>query len=370
MINILLVSNCFPLNTRNVRIIKSLKSFPNINVRYCAWRRDSSPYEETSDLYIYSSNVGYKNKIYKIIGILKYYRYLNNIINIYRPDVIIASFWDMLVLSRITKHACIIYDVIDIPSSKIFLFQFLFLFLERVFIQNVSGVILASRYYEVISLYKKYKPLVFENYPSQPFRAVRSTIRSQSPPFSSLKPLRLAFVGLIRYPKTLKLLIDSISNLNISLLFYGTGPYEEEIRRYAKKKENILFFGKYDYHELPDIYNTFDLLWAVYPSRNRNVRYAISNKYYETLLYKIPGIYSERTFLGKHVSDNQLGFAVNEKSRKAVSSLLKLLVDKRSLINNAIYNLNKINCKDILWENNQYIYYNYIMKSHLSQARI
>ena len=105
-----------------------------------------------------------------------------------------------------------------------------------------------------------------------------------------------------------------ISSLyQFELHFYGNGPDEKKLEKYIQKKEytNIYFYGRYNYENISEIYNSIDLIWAVYPNKDFNVKYAISNKFFESLLYEKPCFFSEKTDLGGLVEKNKIGFTID-----------------------------------------------------------
>lgn len=59
MNRILIIDGIYPINTRNKRIINTLKK--KCEVKFCAWNRGNIKFEDKEN-YIYSSNEGYGKK--------------------------------------------------------------------------------------------------------------------------------------------------------------------------------------------------------------------------------------------------------------------------------------------------------------------
>ena len=74
---------------------------------------------------------------------------------------------------------------------------------------------------------------------------------------------------------------------------------------------NIYFHGRYNYENISEIYSTVDLIWAVYPNKDFNVKYAISNKFFESILYEKPCFFSIQTDLGDLVEKYEIGFTID-----------------------------------------------------------
>ena len=89
MKKILLVDKMYPLNTRNERLIMTLRK--KFKVNFIAWDRESNCKESIEDGYIFSSFEGYGNKIKKIIGMRKYFKFLKEKILENKPDILICS---------------------------------------------------------------------------------------------------------------------------------------------------------------------------------------------------------------------------------------------------------------------------------------
>ena len=348
---ILYLESSFPINTRSQKIINSLSEY---DVHVCTWDRLGTSPNKINNYHIYiSSNTGYGNKFKKFISIFNYTLFFIKVLKTVKPKIIICSHWDMLFISSLFKKNCIlIYDNLDIPEFKIKVIEKIIIYLEKFFLKNVEISFLASRFY--LPIYKNYNCVVLENLPTVVEYKTKST------PLS-LDDIKIGFVGSVRHLELLKNLILAIQELpNLNLEIYGSGIVLDELISFYKTNnfKNVNFHGKFNYNEIQDIYKKIDILWAAYPFKSRNVKYAISNKYYESILFSIPCIFSSNTMLGKHVADKKIGVTVDPYSIINIKQCIIELVNNyneicSNLINykssqNINWKLNDNNIKKII----------------------
>ena len=107
----------------------------------------------------------------------------------------------------------------------------------------------------------------------------------------------ISFIGQIRYASKFLNFIESIkNNKRIVFRFYGFGEDEDYLKKYSLSNNinNMEFYGSYLPEEKSVIINNTDILFNVY-GNDLHVKYAISNKYYDALIYRKPLIVSKGT---------------------------------------------------------------------------
>lgn len=344
MKKILLIDGIYPINTRNKRILKTLQT--KYIVKYCAWNRENIPINEQAN-YIYSSNEGYGKKIKKLLGMKKYLEYIKNIIKEFKPDIIIASQWDMLFLVNLSGfNGKIIYENIDLPSSKNILILGILLKLEKFLLKKVDGIIFASRFFE--PLYAEYKKdkLILENLPLREIDFTEEIKKEER------NKIRISFIGGLRYFEVMKNLLLAVQEIeNIEVYLIGKGPENDKFRDFiiSKNLKNVTMIDRYIYEEIKRYYLNTDLLWSVYPTKDYNVKYAISNKFFESLLFEVPCFFSENIFLGQLVKEYQIGIVVNPYKIDSIKKLLRNLNQNKILeLKNNLMEYKKN--KKIYWE--------------------
>lgn len=331
---ILLVDTNYPINSRNQRLIDSLiKNFGENNIRYVAWNRQNADLKGLDNQYIFNCYSPLGQRIRKLQHLRRYANYINDIVLDFKPTVIIASHWDSLIICRkyARKGIKIIYENIDMPSGNIVVRNILRA-IERWSLRSVTAISHASRFFQGHYAWFKGKQIVVENLPVN--------IPIQHSPFREGKKinsdtLNIVFNGGLRYAETMIRLITAIgNNSGIRLDIYGgaIGKEGDAIISSGSQYSNISFHGKYQYDEIGNIIKNADLIWAVYPSSNFNVKYAISNKFHESLYYGIPGVYSKNTLLGELVSHNKIGFVVDDLSIASIKECLEKISNNKKNI--------------------------------------
>lgn len=318
---IILVDTSYPINSRNRRIIDSLKDiFGDENVKYVSWNRDGRSIDvKDSANYIFSFNSPLGDRLKKLRNLVYFRRFLKTSLSDFAPDVIIASHWDSLVLctSLKKKSQILIYENLDMPSGGRFVFNII-RYLERISLKKTDAISYASRFY--LPYYTRFhgQHFVLENKVPE-FMAIPIEHTTQED-----KKLFIAFNGGLRYAEIFKNLFEAVNGLdNVSLDIYGGDSGEEEvIKKYAEGINNITFHGPYKYEEIPAIYSKMDIVWAVYPSNDFNVKHAISNKYHESIFYGVPGIYAKDTLLGELADSNKTGYQVDGYSVECIRDLI------------------------------------------------
>lgn len=303
---VLFLDSSWPINTRSKRIIDSL-NLNDYEVHVCTWDRSCISDEKIDNHSIYSTpNVGYGNKISKLFYIFKYASFIKKVISNQKPDFIIASHWDILFISIFFKgKSKLIYDNIDLPEFKISIIEIIILFFERLSLKKVDVSFLASRFY--LPLYENNNCIIVENLPvSKEKISIYRSIES--------KIIKLGFVGSVRHYELLKNVILAVREYQfVEFHIYGDGIANEKLKKFCHQYDisNVVFHGRYNYEDIHNIYSNIDVLWAAYPYKSRNVKYAISNKFFESILYSIPCLYSINTKLGDYVRENEIGVTLD-----------------------------------------------------------
>lgn len=324
MHRLLWVENALPLNTRSQRILDSLQRSGRFEIIVCAWNRSGTARAEEGlpHYRVLSTTTGHRRLARKALALPKFLDFVSLTVRDERPDLIGASFWDATLASAWAGRGLgipIVYDVLDMPGGAGPLFT-VGRTLERLALPSVSGVVLASRFFEPFYSTGDRRRLVFENLPSFP-TAPPARLAPRAPP-------RIAYVGTIRFAETLLPLLEAVSQRGGQLDLFGGGPDAAPLQERFAAARGIVFHGPYDYRDVPAVYESIDVLWAAYPPSDVNVRYAISNKYFESLWFGVPAVFSANTALGRMVADDGTGFVVDAGSNPAVVGWLDgLLTD-------------------------------------------
>lgn len=324
---VLLIDSSYPINTRNKRLLVSLKRYlHDASIEYIAWNRDGREIAyPDKEMCIYNVRSAYGDLFGKLYHLIGYYYFLRKYNKLKRPNVIIASHWDMLFLTSLMKEKgqILIYENLDIPTAKNSLLLKLLQRIEARALNKTDAIIFASRFFKPLydSIFVGDK-FILENKPMQISQC--ATVSRHDNKFY------IAYIGLVRYADILENLIDAVRNNNsVTLFFHGEGQDLERLKKYADKSSNIYFTGRYEAEQLPQLYANADVVWAAYPNKDYNVKFAISNKFHESIAYHIPCIYADNTLLGNLVVKKNLGYVVNPYCTEDIKNCIQHIVSDR-----------------------------------------
>ena len=345
MLHILLVDDCYPINTRNQKIINSLKKNygDKVKLTVVAWDRNNGYTEAQPGYVVYKKTSAYGHKTRKLMNLWGYRQFCRATIQQQRPDVVIASHWNnLLMVPQLDRsRQMLIYENLDVPTEG-YLVRKASTLLERMEMQRADLTIHASRFFP--KLYPaSCNQLVLENKPT--FQAPKPQ------PYAPHKPLRIAFIGLLRYRDILGTLIDAVRNdERFELYFHGDGHAKEFLEAHASQAGNVFFTGRYAYNDVARLYEQTDVVWAAYPNKDFNVKYAISNKFHESLTFGIPTVYANETCLGDFVTEHHIGMAVDPYSSDAIKQLLEKIVSHRNELQQLADNMRAFGKSQTSWD--------------------
>lgn len=341
MKKIMCISDSYPQHPRLEKIANYYNTNTDSFIEYILWNREIGKQINSFNTHIYNSKAKLGSKISKLLKLPGFLLYILKTLKLKKPEIIICRYWQVFIFISLFyyRNTKIIYDVCDMPSNK------LIKTLEKKLIKRAHLIVLASRYFK--TFYKHDNLTILEN-----------RVNSSLVKFNHQKEIihndifQITYLGKIRYFKILKNLVDSVVDIDdINLNFYGDGPDLNKLKKYCSQKEmnNISFYGRYAQSDISSIYQEADLIWCAYPNDNLNVKYAISNKFFETLAFKVPGVFSESTMLGEEISNHNIGFLVNPNSSSFIKKLILEILRNKMMIQNVIENI-KMYQKDIYWE--------------------
>ena len=345
MLQIVLIDDCFPINTRNRKIIDSFIQYygDKVKVSVITWDRNDDCSKETKGYYIYKKNSAYGNKTRKLFNLWGYRQFCHATIKTLQPDVVIASHWNNLAMvpKLDRSHQMFIYENLDVPTEA-FILRKVSTFVEHWYMRHVDLTVHASRFFTKLYSPKK-KQLILENKPT-----------FQAPPpqeYAIHEPIRIAFIGNLRYGDILNNLIDAVrDDSRFQLFFHGNGHATQFLEKCAANAANIFFTGRYAYEDVMGLYQQSDIIWAAYPNKDFNVKYAISNKFHESLMFGIPTVYAEKTCLGDLVCEKHIGMVVDPYSEKAIRRLLNQIVNNQGDLREIAANMRAFNREQTSWD--------------------
>ena len=322
MKRIVLIDECFPINTRNRRIISSLSRYykNDAELIVITWDRNNEYIRELPGYYVYKKVSAYGNRMQKFFNMWGYYRYCRALVRELKPNVVIASHWNNLLMVPGLNHKCqmLIYENLDMPSGP-FLIRKCTSMLEKWKMRKVALTVHASRFF-ARQYPVTFPQIILENKPT-----FKISARNK---YEMHIPLRIAFIGNLRYLEILKNLVEAIrDDMRFQLYFHGNGPAQDQLRHLTSQSRNIFFTGQYAYEDVPRLYEQTDVVWAAYPNKDFNVKYAISNKFHESIMLAVPAVYASQTCLGEYATQQNIGLEVDPYSIEAIRGLFNQIAE-------------------------------------------
>lgn len=260
-----------------------------------------------------------------------------------KPDVIHLQGLDMLLIACWYKTRCdhnvrIIYEVADLHrllvddqnGMKRKLISKGVAYFERHCASKVDRLIVTSEKYFDVCYSKFYSPDKVVYIPNAPFKKF----------FDGYTPKKhegdfvVGFIGGIRYINEIKLLISASERAGVKVFLAGA-EVGDEIKEISKTKPHVEYFGAYDYDsQIAELYSKCDAINSVYPAHMKNVKVALPNKLYESVICGLPLIVAKDTYVGELVESWGVGVTVPYDSEEALAAALVELSKFGSLYNN------------------------------------
>lgn len=284
-----------------VRILGKL----DIEYDLITWnRKESKNLEERDNVKEISIKIG-DSLFSKIIPFLKWKRQIKKIIESNNYD-------ELIVLT--TVPAVLLFSLLKNKYKKNFIFDIRDYTFEKHFwyrhvvnnIVNLSKITIISSAGFLNFIEKKNNIYIMHNISN--INQKPMCLRSEE------YPIRISYLGIVDYYDANKKLINALFNNSEYMLFYIGKFYEKKnIKKYCEDKKitNVTFGGEYDEKEKVNLYDNCNFINAYYGVTDVS-KYLLPNKLYDCLLYKIPLIVANGTFLSSLVRDNNLGIVIDE----------------------------------------------------------
>jgi len=273
--------------------------------------------------------------IRRIIPLLEFRHKSLKVLQNIGPDVIHCGGLDMLFVAHsykrfVDRNASLVYEIADLREVvyntdrdlKSRILKKFFQTWEKHLCKRVSLLVVTSPYFwdnYYCAFVPKEKVLFIPNTPEYNL-------------FSHYKKkphdgFTIGFIGQIRYPKQIKILIDASEDIQgVRVFLAGSGPSYEEIRDYCAEKEHVLFHGPYNYQEdIISLYSEIDCVYSVYDTSRDNVRVALPNRLYEAIACELPVLVADNTALADFVTKHRIGFAISDTDVSGLRSLIARL---------------------------------------------
>ncbi len=124
--------------------------------------------------------------------------------------------------------------------------------------------------------------------------------------------IRVAFWGFIRNEQVNLQLIQGLADDRFQLHFYGREQQTAlNLKKYVEENniDNVFFHGEYIPEERYEFAKNTDIIHNIYAESQMDV--AMTNKYYDGIIFRIPQICTLGSFMGEQAEKNKVGKAIN-----------------------------------------------------------
>lgn len=292
------------------------------------------------------------NTLKRMVPMLSYKRQALEWINEIKPDVVYAERFDMLYIIWKYWKSCkvkpkMIFEVPDLPhmmvdnnlSLKEKIVSKIVRFYENIIYKNIDILIVTSEKF-------------YDDYYSRWIPKDKVVLMPNSPDLTAFKDYKhgghtkftVGFIGVVRYPEQLKMLIEASEKADVNVMFAGFTEGCPEIQEMAETRENVTYFGRYNYDkDIAKLYGACDAIYSVYDSKMKNVTIALPNKLYEAVYCGLPIIVSKGTYLGEMVEKYNVGITIGSSDKESLVWLLRKLSTDYAYYNELVRSCKKAN---------------------------
>jgi glycosyltransferase involved in cell wall biosynthesis len=263
--------------------------------------------------------------------------------------IVIPSTYDLLVMARLLcvgRNYRLRHQIRDLHRLQMGtgLVASLFTRLEQILLRRAEMIMISAPgfYSEYYARIFRGRVVLVENTPA---RSTWVGFRKES---RVNRPFRIGFVGIVRYPESLRQLILSVQRmaeegLHFEVVFAGGGS-DSTLALLREAGAYVKVLGPYEYtRDIKRLYADIDLIYSVYDSDDRNCQIAMPNKFYESIITRIPILVAARTFLASEVRRLGIGEAVESGDVVNLTALLRRVDVSDDWYQRASRNLERLN---------------------------
>lgn len=247
-----------------------------------------------------------KHPLLKIVDFIQFSRWLKRTITKRGYEkIIVLSTLSGIFIAKILVNKYknkYIFDIRDYSYEKIRLFYKI----EEKIIRNSNFTCISSQGFKYF-LPKDYSYVMAHNfnYSDMKYRGRLNKKKKGS-------VIKLVWIGSVRYFQHQSKILYKLKNDDRFLIIYhGTGPQIDIFKQYCEDNQikNVIFTGEYNNTEKLTLLAGADILNNSYGKKNEIcIKHAISNKYYDGLVFGIPQLVENNSF--KHEKIYQVGVGI------------------------------------------------------------
>lgn len=291
-------------------IKRYIERIEECNEEYCVyfWNRGNFSLELPSNYHYYNAASDLKStKAKKFIDFMGYRKWLTKELKVCNPDkiIVLSTLSGIILGKKLYKgKARYIFDIRDYSYEHIPFFYYI----EKKLIQNSYFTAISSEGFKCFLPKNEY--VIAHNFNRGDINGEWSMKKTEG-------VINIVWNGVVRYFDYQKRYLDALKNdERFNIIFHGDGP---DLKRYMKYCEdnnfsNVRFTGAYDNSKKAELLENAHILNNCYgylSSRDKCLKNAISNRFYDGLIYHIPQLVESQGFKTNWVVSEQLGINYN-----------------------------------------------------------
>lgn len=276
------------------------------------WNRGDFTLNISQEYFYYDSpSAENLNKVYKLIDFLKFRSWIKEHISKSKPDklIFLSTLTGILLCDLIKKYNHrYIFDIRDYSYENISLFRRA----EKKLIDNSFFTAISSEGFTAFLPQHKY--IIAHNFNRNELINNIKFIKYQT-------PLKIVWNGTVRFFDFQKNYIEALKNDERFLMIYhGAGTDLDKYKEYCKINniKNVVFTGPYDNKDKNKLLQGAAILNNCYGGRDGDqLKYAISNRFYDGLIYHIPQLVEPHGYKASTTKKKAVGISLKADKRLA-----------------------------------------------------
>lgn len=307
------------------------------------WNRsdDRVNFPSNYKYYDVGSDLG-QNRLYKFFDFFCYRNWLLDYLNNTESDrfVLLSTLTGVMIGRELVKRKVkYIFDIRDYSYEHILPYYVI----EKYVISHSFKTVISSAGFKKF-LPENYDYVLAHNFNRNDIDKSKDYHRSYS-----YKKIRIVWNGVIRYFDYQSDIIRALANDDrFEMIYHGDGPELNSFKDFCRSNGigNVFFTGAYDNKDKMKLLENATIINNCYGYKKgagNKLKYAISNKFYDGLIYHIPQFVEENGFKADLVKQYGVGIALNLK-RDIGEQIIEYLnsIDFLKFVNNCNTLLRKV----------------------------
>tara|TARA_B100000427_G_scaffold34558_2_gene25107 strand:- start:3589 stop:4755 length:1167 start_codon:yes stop_codon:yes gene_type:complete len=280
----------------------------------------------------------------KVLLILKFWILSYKFLSINKPEIInahnLASLPPSIFFKILNRKSKIVYDTHELETERQgsgTFERYVTKIFEYVLIRFVDKVVVVN---DIIGDWykKKYSisPIVINNVPHYRARKSSNYLLKKFNIKADVK--KFIYIGALLPDRGIQKYLELFENtdLNICIIFLGSGPLEGLIKKYEERCKNIFFHPAVPYKEVVNIVSSGDFTVTTLRTKKKyslSYESALPNKLFESIMSEIPILSGGMKYEADFIRKNEIGYEIitsdsQEEFELSVKNILSLDYEK------------------------------------------